>query len=68
MGADLEFADELTLGSALSGRRILSGTPSQSPHSGGMLRPEHVDTPSPPPATERSETEQTGGVSVPHGP
>lgn len=29
MGADLEFADELTLGSALSGRRILSGGPGQ---------------------------------------
>src|SRR5699024_12517352 len=25
IGADLEFADELTLGSALSGRRVLSG-------------------------------------------
>ena len=30
MGADLEFADELTLGSALSGRRILSGGPGQA--------------------------------------
>ena len=39
MGADLEFADELTLGSALSGRRILSGGPAQAPRSGGVLRP-----------------------------
>ncbi len=43
MGADLEFADELTLGSALSGRRILSGGPAQAPRSGGVLRPEQVD-------------------------
>ncbi|GAA1733136.1 DNA replication and repair protein RecR [Dietzia kunjamensis subsp. schimae] len=43
MGADLEFADELTLGSALSGRRILSGGPAQAPRSGGVLRPEQID-------------------------
>ena len=43
MGADLEFADELTLGSALSGRRILSGGPAQPARSGGVLRPEQVD-------------------------
>ena len=43
MGADLEFADELTLGSALSGRRILSGWPAQAPRSGGVLRPEQID-------------------------
>ncbi|AWH91189.1 recombination protein RecR [Dietzia lutea] len=43
MGADLEFADELTLGSALSGRRILSGGPAQAARSGGVLRPEQVD-------------------------
>lgn len=43
MGADLEFADELTLGSALSGRRILSGGPTQAARSGGVLRPEQVD-------------------------
>ena len=46
MGADLEFADELTLGSALSGRRILSGTPGQAvARAGGVLQPEQVDTP-----------------------
>ena len=45
MGADLEFADELTLGSALSGRRILSGTPGQAvARAGGVLQPEQVDT------------------------
>jgi len=43
MGADLEFADELTLSSALSGRRILSGGPAQAPRSGGVLRPEQID-------------------------
>ena len=50
MGADLEFADELTLGSALSGRRILSGGPAQAPRSGGVLRPAQVDSPEPAPA------------------
>lgn len=49
MGADLEFADELTLGSALSGRRILSGGDAQPPRSGGVLRPAQVDTPAPEP-------------------
>ena len=49
MGADLEFADDLTLGSALSGRRILSGGPAQAPRSGGILRPAQVDSPEPTP-------------------
>lgn len=46
MGGDLEFADELTLGNALSGRRILSGGPARS---GAVLRPEDTDSPAPPP-------------------
>ena len=37
MGADLEFADELTLGSALSGRRILSG---ERRPGGAVVRPD----------------------------
>lgn len=37
MGADLEFADELTLGSALSGRRILSG---ERRSGGAVVRPD----------------------------
>lgn len=49
MGGDLEFADELTLGNALSGRRILSGGPAQPApaaqpaRSGAVLRPEESD-------------------------
>lgn len=49
MGGDLEFADELTLGNALSGRRILSGGPAQPApaaqpaRSGAVLRPEETD-------------------------
>src|SRR5699024_9143415 len=42
MGADLEFADELTLGSALSGRRVLSGGEEQPARSGGVLRPDRA--------------------------
>ncbi|GLB63835.1 hypothetical protein NCCP2495_17140 [Dietzia sp. NCCP-2495] len=53
MGADLEFADELTLGSALSGRRILSGERSRPQGSARVLAPEHIDTP--PPPTEPTE-------------
>ena len=84
MGADLEFADELTLGSALSGRRILSGGPAQAPRSGGVLRPAQVDSPGPAPDPDaaapdhepaaqsgpatRSDAEQPGGVSVPYRP
>lgn len=83
MGADLEFADELTLGSALSGRRILSGGPSQSPRSGGVLRPEQIDPAEPAvpaqdsaPAADpeigypgaESQSEEPRGVSVPHRP
>lgn len=49
MGADLEFADELTLGSALSGRRILSGEKARPQSPAGVLAPEHIDTPPPPP-------------------
>ncbi len=60
MGADLEFADELTLGSALSGRRILSGTPGQAvSRSGGVLQPEQVDTP--PRSRDASSAEPTAG-------
>lgn len=54
MGADLEFADELTLGSALSGRRILSGGPSQPARSGGVLRPEQSEPRAPQPFPEPS--------------
>ncbi len=43
MGADLEFADELTLGSALSGRRVLSGGEEQPARSGGVLRPDQAE-------------------------
>ena len=84
MGADLEFADELTLGSALSGRRILSGGPAQAPRSGGVLRPAQIDShvpepaPEPPhaepspeigyPESDASEAEQFRGVAVPHRP
>ncbi|MBB0970365.1 recombination protein RecR [Dietzia aerolata] len=117
MGADLEFADELTLGSALSGRRILSGERAQGqvqsqghpqpqpqpqphpPRSGHVLQPEQYDTPPPPPEpasgdvpppppepadpdltwptpqqssdrdrSDRSEAEQSGGVSMPDRP
>lgn len=115
MGADLEFADELTLGSALSGRRILSGERAQGqvqsqghpqpqpqphpPRSGQVLQPEQYDTPPPPPEpasgdvpppppepadpdltwptpqhssdrdrSDRSEAEQSGGVSMPDRP
>lgn len=116
MGADLEFADELTLGSALSGRRILSGERvqgqvqsqghSQPQRSGDVLQPEQFDTPPPPPEpasghvpppppepadpdltwptpqqsseaaapssnrdrSDRSEAEQSGGVSMPDRP
>lgn len=57
MGADLEFADELTLGSALSGRRILSGTPGQAAsRSGGVLQPEQVDIPPEPPGGSSAES------------
>ena len=61
MGADLEFADELTLGSALSGRRILSGGPGQAPpgapaapadQGGAVLHPGQVDSPQAAPATD----------------
>ena len=66
MGADLEFADELTIGSALSGRRILSGaptvpvaSPTTSPaHTAverdrtGVLRPEEIDRAEPMPEPE----------------
>lgn len=61
MGADLEFADELTLGSALSGRRILSGGDAQPARSGGVLRPAQVDSqvesqaPMSPPSAESDE-------------
>lgn len=120
MGADLEFADELTLGSALSGRRILSGERAQGqvqsqghpqpqphpPRSGHVLQPEQYDTPPPPPEpasgdvpppppepadtdltwptpqhsseaaapssdrdrSDRSEAEQSGGISMPDRP
>ena len=60
MGADLEFADELTLGSALSGRRILSGIPGQAvSRSGGVLQPEQVDTASR--SRDASSAEPTAG-------
>src|SRR5699024_8592566 len=41
--ADLECADELTLGSALSGRRVLSGGAEQPARSGGVLRPDQAE-------------------------
>ena len=57
MGADLEFADELTLGSALSGRRILSGTPGQAvARAGGVLQPEQMDTPPRSPVASSAES------------
>ncbi|MBC7296173.1 MAG: recombination protein RecR, partial [Dietzia sp.] len=70
MGADLEFADELTLGSALSGRRILSGGPSQPARSGGVLRPEQSEPrapqpfpePSPEPAEQRMPGPDSGAA------
>ena len=70
MGADLEFADELTLGSALSGRRILSGGPSQPARSGGVLRPEQSEPrapqpfpePSPEPAEQRMPGSDSGAA------
>ena len=72
MGADLEFADELTLGSALSGRRILSGGPGQAPpgapaapadQGGAVLHPGQVDSPQAPPATDPHD--EAGPVAGP---
>ncbi|HJC61461.1 MAG TPA: recombination mediator RecR [Candidatus Dietzia intestinigallinarum] len=72
MGADLEFADELTLGSALSGRRILSGGPGQAPpgapaapadQGGAVLHPGQVDSPQAPPATDPRD--EAGPVAGP---
>ena len=88
MGADLEFADELTLGSALSGRRILSGGSSEPARSGGVLRPIQTEPAEPrdqratqaapaaaeagpepePEPVQRSESEESRGVPVPHRP
>ena len=72
MGADLEFADELTLGSALSGRRILSGGPGQAPpgapaapadQGGAVLHPGQVDSPQSAPATDPHD--EAGPVAGP---
>lgn len=80
MGADLEFADELTLGSALSGRRILSGGPGQAAPAapaaprregsagvgGAVLQPEQVDSPQVPPATEAMDESESFADPGPH--
>jgi recombination protein RecR len=68
MGADLEFADELTLGSALSGRRVLSGGTPQPARSGGVLRPEQIETPPPPEAPGTPESTETPETTTAAGP
>lgn len=56
MGADLEFADELTLGNALSGRRVLSDGSGRQPGRGAVTPPE---------AAAPGETEAAGDADSP---
>lgn len=65
MGADLEFADELTLGSALSGRRILSGGPGPVGRPGAVLQPRQVETPAPPAPAAAAPPSDPSGASWP---
>lgn len=71
MGADLEFADELTLGSALSGRRILSGRAGGIGGTGGSERvgqpgqPHHPgQSAQPAPQVERAWSDHQSGGAV----